>query len=81
MVKTLEQSKINDKKVMTVTLWSASVKDWLLLVAGKVGTWFRAFVYGLVDSTCIRLCGADEGQPMAMHLGRHNKSTPLNRYV
>ena len=54
MVKTFEQSKINDKNVATVTLWSASVKDWLLLVAGKVGVWFHAFECGLLGSACMR---------------------------
>jgi hypothetical protein len=32
----LKKSKENDKNVNTVVLWSASVKDWLLLVAGRV---------------------------------------------
>jgi len=36
MIKLFEDSKINDKNVETVKLWSASVKDWLLLVAGRV---------------------------------------------
>ena len=30
------QSKDNDKNVATVRLWSASLRDWLLLVSGKV---------------------------------------------
>jgi hypothetical protein len=32
----LKQSKENDKNVSTVLLWSASVKDWLLLIAGRI---------------------------------------------
>eukprot|EP00975_Prorocentrum_lima_P018609 3917075-Prorocentrum_lima.AAC.1 len=36
MVLTFQMSKDDDKNVATVLLWSSSVKDWLLLVAGRV---------------------------------------------
>lgn len=36
LVSTFLQSKENDKNVSTVSLWAASVKDWLLMVTGKV---------------------------------------------
>ena len=37
VVAAFQQSKHDDKNVATVTVWSASIKDWLILVAGRVG--------------------------------------------
>jgi hypothetical protein len=36
VVVAFQQSKEDDKNVATVSLWSASLKDWLLLVSGRV---------------------------------------------
>ncbi len=36
IIKTFQQTKKDDKNIKSVLLWSASIKDWVLLVAGRV---------------------------------------------
>ena len=75
LVHTFRMSKENDKNVSTVTLWAASVKDWLLMVTSKVENSAFSSTLALFEGLQAEMKG------MFAQIDKHNKKWRVSKML